>query len=223
MPDSVCAKPVIAIDGYAASGKGTLARNLARVLGFTWLDTGALYRAVALKIIEDGIDPANEDAVTMAAQALRADLKAEDLDNPVLRSDSVGAIASKIAAYPGVRAALLAFQQDFAANPPETAKGAVLDGRDIGTVICPAAPAKLFITASPEIRAERRFKELQSRGLDATYEAVLEDMRTRDARDEGRAEAPLKPAADAKTIDTSSMSEQDVLDMALSYVREKLL
>lgn len=222
MPDSATPKPVIAIDGYAASGKGTLARNLAKALGYAWLDTGALYRAVALKIIETGANPDDDDATTTAAAALRAELKPEDLDNPVLRSDSVGVVASKIATVTGVRAALLAFQREFAANPPETAKGAVLDGRDIGTVICPTARVKFFVTASPEIRANRRFKELQSKGLDATYEAVLEDMRTRDARDEGRAEAPLKPAADAKTIDTTSMSEQDVLDMALSYVRDTL-
>jgi cytidylate kinase len=215
--------PVIAIDGFAASGKGTLARNLAKKLGFAWLDTGALYRAVALKVIESGADPADEDAATAAAHALRENLDPKELDSPILRSDSVGDGASKVATYAGVRSALLQYQKDFAAHPPETAKGAVLDGRDIGTVICPTATVKFFITASPETRAGRRFKELQSRGLDATYEAVLEEMRTRDARDEGRAEAPLKPASDAKTIDTTSMSEQDVLDIALSYVREKLL
>lgn len=216
-------KPVVAIDGYAASGKGTLARNLARKLDFAWLDTGALYRAVALKVIESGGDPGDEEAATAAAHALREGLDPAALDNPILRSDSVGDGASKVATYPGVRSALLQYQKDFAAHPPETAQGAVLDGRDIGTVICPAAPVKFFVTASLETRANRRFKELQSRGLDATYEAVLEEMRTRDARDEGRAEAPLKPAPDAKTIDTTSMTEQDVLDIALSYVREKIL
>lgn len=216
-------KPVIAIDGHAASGKGTLARSLARQLDFAWLDTGALYRAVAWQVIESGGDPGDEDAATLAAQELRGTLKPADLDNPVLRSDSVGDGASKVATYAGVRAALLQFQKDFAWNPPESAKGAVLDGRDIGTVICPEAPVKLFVTASLETRADRRFKELQSRGLEATYEAVLEEMRTRDARDEGRAEAPLKPAPDAKVIDTSSMTAAEALDAALSYIRAKLL
>lgn len=216
-------KPVIAIDGHAASGKGTLARSLAKQLDFVWLDTGALYRAVAWHVIETGGDPADEEAATTAAQELRATLKPQDLDNPVLRSDSVGDGASKVATYPGVRAALLQFQKDFAFHPPESAKGAVLDGRDIGTVICPDAQVKLFVTASLETRADRRFKELQSRGLEATYEAVLEEMRTRDARDEGRAEAPLKPAPDAKVIDTSSMTAPDALDAALSYIRAKLL
>ena len=220
---TVPVKPVIAIDGHAASGKGTLARTLAKMLEFAWLDTGALYRAVAWQVIEQGNDPGNEEAATAAAQELRATLTPHDLENPVLRSDSVGDGASKVATYPGVRAALLQFQKDFAYHPPETAKGAALDGRDIGTVICPDAQVKLFVTASLETRAERRFKELQSRGLNVTYEAVLEEMRTRDARDEGRAEAPLKPAPDAKVIDTTSMTAQEVLDTALSHIREKLL
>lgn len=217
------AKPVIAIDGHAASGKGTLARTLAKKMDYAWLDTGALYRAVAYKLLESGGDPCDEDAATLAAQELRGSLTPADLDNPVLRSDTVGEGASRVATYPGVRAALLQFQKDFAFHPPESAKGAVLDGRDIGTVICPQAPLKLFVTAAREIRAERRFKELQSRGLEATYEAVLEEMRTRDARDEGRAEAPLKPAPDAKVIDTSSMTADQVLDAALSYIRATLL
>lgn len=216
-------KPVIAIDGHAASGKGTLARTLAKTLDYGWLDTGALYRAVAWHVIEKGGDPGDEDTATAAAQELRGTLTPEDLENPVLRSDSVGDGASKVATFPGVRNALLLFQKDFAWQPPETARGAVLDGRDIGTVICPEAPVKLFVTASLETRAMRRFKELQSRGLEATYEAVLEEMRTRDARDEGRAEAPLKPAPDAKVIDTTSMTADEVLDAALSYIRDKLL
>lgn len=211
-------KPVIAIDGHAASGKGTLARTLAKKLDFAWLDTGALYRAVAYKVIESGADPADEAAAVGAAQALRENLTPADLDNPVLRSDSVGDGASKVAAMPGVRAALLQFQKDFAYHTPDPARGAVLDGRDIGTVICPDAPVKLFVTASLETRADRRFKELQGRGLETAFDAVLEEMRTRDARDESRAEAPLKPAPDAHIIDTSNLSPEDVLQRALDIV-----
>ncbi|MCB9987960.1 MAG: (d)CMP kinase [Rhodospirillales bacterium] len=211
--------PIIAIDGTAASGKGTLARKLAQELGYAWLDTGKLYRYVGYRVIQDGNDPSDETAAVTKAQHLSETLKLEDLQDPALTSDEAGQAASQVGFFPAVRAALLAFQKDFAAHPPKGAKGAVLDGRDIGTVVCPDADLKLFVTADINIRAQRRFKELQSQGISVTYDAVLADMRTRDARDAGRASAPMKPADDAILLDTSDMTIDDVLGKALSYVR----
>ena len=187
---------VIAIDGPAASGKGTLAKRLAAHLGFAHLDTGALYRAVGLKVLRDGGDPGDPTTATAAAQALAPD----ELDDPALRADEVAQAASKVAAIDGVRAALLDFQRRFATHPPGGCAGAVLDGRDVGTVVCPDADAKLYVVASDEVRAARRVKELQGRGLGAIHAAVLRDMQARDARDRDRSIAPLKPAEDAVTL-----------------------
>lgn len=209
---------IIAIDGPAASGKGSLARKLAGELGYAHLDTGALYRLVGWQVLEAGGDPADEKTALNVAEGLSGTLNPEILQNPALRTDEAGSAASKVAAYASVRTALIDFQKDFAKNPPNNAPGAVLDGRDIGTVICPEADVKLFITADVEARANRRLKELQSKGIEATYGAVLADMRERDARDSGREAAPMKPADDAFVIDTTSMSEANVLAEALSLV-----
>ena len=210
--------PIIAIDGPAASGKGTLARRIAQELGFAHLDTGALYRAVGLAVLESGGDPTNEQQAVAAAQAL----KSEECANPRLKDDDVGQAASKVASIPDVRTILLDLQKQFAAHPPPPAKGAVLDGRDIGTVICPNADVKLFIIAKTEIRAERRLKELQSRGKDTIYEAVLKDMRERDARDQGRKMAPMMPADDALIIDTGHLTADEAFHKAMALIRENL-
>src|SRR5690349_15462513 len=192
---------VIAIDGPAASGKGTLSRRLADRLHFAHLDTGSLYRAVGLAVLRVGGDPADPDQAERAALALHPETTPRVLADPALRADEVAAAASKVAAIPAVRLALLDFQRGFAAKPPGGARGAVLDGRDIGTVVCTDADAKLFVTASVEARADRRLKELRERGVPVIYAAVLEDMKERDARDSQRAVAPLKPAADAFLLD----------------------
>lgn len=213
------AKPaIIAIDGPAASGKGTLARTLAARLGFAHMDTGALYRAVALEVLHEGGDPAHEASAVAAAKTFSARPNLmELLASEALRSDVIAGAASQVAAFGGVREALLSLQRNFASNPPAWAKGAVLDGRDIGTRICPEAPLKLFITARDEIRAQRRRKELHSKGILVTYEAVLEDMRARDARDQSRKAAPLKPAPDAFVIDSSDLNPAQLLELALSH------
>ncbi|OYQ36564.1 cytidylate kinase [Niveispirillum lacus] len=215
-------RPVIAIDGPAASGKGTLARKVAEAMGYALLDTGALYRGVALTMIRAGADLGDADAATATARSLTA----TDIDrlthDPDLRLDTTASGASRVSAVPGVRQALLDFQRAFAANPPDGRPGAVLDGRDIGTVICPDAAVKLFVTASVDVRAKRRFAELQGRGEKPDFADVLADMRARDDRDTKRAVAPLVPAVDAVIIDNSDMSPQQVLDTALAVVREKL-
>lgn len=208
---------IIAIDGPAASGKGTLARKLAQRLGYAYLDTGALYRAVAFRVLESGGNP---DTEADAARAAKAPFKPQDLQNPALRTDDIGQAASTAAKFPSVRQALLEFQKDFAANPSDPAFGGViLDGRDIGTVICPDAPVKLFVTASTEERSKRRHLELTGKGIETTYEEVLADMLERDKRDSERSEAPLKPASDAHILDTSTMSEGEVMERALSIIR----
>lgn len=214
--------PIIAIDGPAASGKGTLARALAKKLGLAFLDTGALYRLVGYTVLERGGDPADKQEAIESAEFLRDYFDPTLLDNPALRKDEVGNAASKVAVVPAVRAALLDLQRNFAKNPPNAAPGAVLDGRDIGTVICPEAPIKLYITASAEIRAQRRLKELQSRGISSTYEAVLKDMRERDTRDSSRDAAPLKPADDAIILDSSQSDAAEMLEKALKIVQERL-
>lgn len=209
--------PVIAIDGPAASGKGTIARAVAAALGFAHLDTGTLYRVVGLAVLKRGKDPGDPSAATSAVQALDLSL----LEDRALRTAETGVAASKVAAIPAVRDALLEFQRNFAANPPG-GQGAVLDGRDIGTVICPDATVKLFVTASPEIRANRRFLELQAQGSTRTLEDVLADIRSRDARDMGRAVAPLRQAADAHLLDTSHLAIETAVARALEIIRSSL-
>jgi CMP/dCMP kinase len=211
--DRVRLAPVIAVDGPAASGKGTVARALAARFGLPHMDTGLLYRAVALKLWRWGGDAGNE------FEALRAcDDLGFDPGDAELRSEPVSKIASMISAYASVRAALLQRQRDFA----QQTDGAVLDGRDIGTVIAPDADVKLFITASAEVRADRRLRELQQRGMTAHYDDVLADIRARDARDAGRSVAPLKPAPDALVLDTSELGPDEAIAAALRLVEKRL-
>ncbi len=214
--------PIIAIDGTAASGKGTLARRLAADLGFAYLDTGRLYRYVGYSLLTAGQDPADADAATAMAQTLAGRLDPAALQDEALGSDEVGQAASLVGPVPGVRAALLHYQKDFAARPPGGAKGAVLDGRDIGTVICPQADLKLYIDAEIGIRAQRRHKELQSKGISVTYDAVLADMQNRDSRDAGRATAPMKAADDAVQLDTSEMDSDAVFAAVRKLVADRL-
>ncbi|NRB36279.1 MAG: (d)CMP kinase [Rhodobacteraceae bacterium] len=195
----------IAIDGPAAAGKGTISKAIAAQLGFAHLDTGLLYRAVGAQMLQ-GVDPVKA-AQSLAPSALR---------DTNLRTAEVANAASKVAAIPEVRTALVAFQKSFARREG----GAVLDGRDIGTVICPEAEVKLYITASAEIRAERRFKELSEKGS-TDFATVLADVQARDARDMGRADSPLRPAADAVTIDTSDMSIDAAIAAALAEVETR--
>lgn len=196
----------IAIDGPAASGKGTIARAVAAHFGFAHLDTGLLYRAVGAKMLS-GSDPLT------AAQTLDP----ADLEDAALRTATVAQAASKVAAIPEVRAALLDFQRAFARR----AGGAVLDGRDIGSVICPRAEAKLFVTARPEVRAARRHAELAGKGHDTTFETVLADVKERDARDAGRSAAPMKPAEDAVVIDTSDLGIEPAIAAALAAIQSR--
>lgn len=208
---------IIAVDGPAASGKGTLARRLARHFGYAHLDSGKLYRAVGQAVVSAGGDPADPATAVRAAKALRP----ESLTDPALGSDTAAAAASKVAAIPCVRAALLKFQQDFAKTPPNGAQGAVIDGRDIGTVVCPDAEIKLFVTADVAVRAERRHKELIGRGETSIYARVLQDLKERDARDSNRAVAPLRPACDAETLDTSHLDPDAAFAAALAYIEER--
>ncbi len=205
---------VIAVDGPAASGKGTLARKLAAHFGYDYLDTGKLYRAVGMAVLNAGKDPSDADCAVAAAKSIDP----ARLDDPALAGDAAAAAASKVAAIGPVRAALKDFQIAFAARQP----GAVLDGRDIGTVICPGAPAKLFVTASVEVRADRRHKELLSRGEDSIYARVLQELKERDERDTTRADAPLRPADDAQVLDTSAMSIDEAFAEALKIVEGRL-
>lgn len=207
---------IIAIDGPAAAGKGTLARRLALHYGYDFLDTGSLYRGVGLQVLRAGGDPADAAAARAAAEHLDLTLLAA----AELRGEAAAKAASLVAAQPAVRAALLDLQRNFANRPPG-GKGAVLDGRDVGTVVCPEARVKLFVTASPEARALRRQRELQARGQAAIWEAVLQDMQDRDARDSKRDVAPLKPAADAVVIDTTSLSPDQVFEAARAIVEAK--
>jgi len=206
----------IAIDGPAAAGKGTLARSLARHFGYAYLDTGLLYRAVASKVLAAGHDPSSVSAAAEAARTLQID----GLNSSDLRDEKTGVAASKIAALPEVRQELLSLQRRFAASPPDAAKGAVLDGRDIATVVCPNAQFKLFVTASVEVRAARRLKELRDRGLDAIHANVLRDIRERDARDSERTVAALQLAPDATVLDTSGLDPKAVFDTALAVMEQ---
>jgi len=205
---------IIAIDGPSAAGKGTLARRLAEALDLAYLDTGLLYRAVAAKVLESGADPDDAEAAARTAAALALD----DLARPDLRDERIAQAASRVAAIPEVRTALLDLQRRFAHTPPGGKRGAVLDGRDIGTVVCPEADVKLFVTASPEARARRRHKELLARGETSIYPRVVAEMRARDARDSARATAPLKPAADAVVLDTSEMDPDAVFRAAMDII-----
>ena len=204
---------VIAVDGPAASGKGTIARALARHFGLPHMDTGLLYRAVALNLWRWGGDPASEFEALRATQELGL-----DPDDPELRTEPVSKIASSVSAYPSIRSALLERQQDFARQ----AGGAVLDGRDIGTVIAPEADVKLFVTASPEVRAERRMKELAARGMHVHFAEVLADIRARDERDSMREVAPLRPAEDALLLDTSNLSVDEAIAEAIRLVEDRI-
>lgn len=203
---------IIAIDGPAAAGKGTLARRLAATLHLPYLDTGQLYRAVGRLVLDEAADPADPNAATAAAERLRA----ADLARPDLRDAAASKAASQVASIPGVRAALLAFQRNFG-----TVHGAVLDGRDIGTIIFPAADIKLFVTATPQARAQRRLAEFLAKGENVSFEDVLADLTARDEADKNRAAAPLIPAPDAILLDTSHMDADAAFAAALAHIRQK--
>lgn len=203
---------IVAVDGPAASGKGTIARALARRYALPHMDTGLLYRAVALNLLQWHGDPESEFAAARACEFAQV-----DFDDPELRSEAVGGIASRISAYPLVRHALVERQRAFARQPG----GAVLDGRDIGTVIAPEAGVKLFVTAAPEVRARRRYQELARAGRHVHYEDVLADIRARDDRDTHRAAAPLAKAEDAVLLDTSEMGIEEAIDAAAAAVEAR--
>jgi len=200
---------IVAVDGPAAAGKGTLARRLAQALGLPYMDTGLLYRAVGRRVLDAGADPRDAAVALRAAETLRA----EDLHRADLRGPIADMAASAVAAMPAVRAALLDFQRRFG-----RAQGAVMDGRDIGTVIFPDAEAKLFVTASAEVRATRRHRELQARGVAADYDQVLAEIRDRDAQDVNRPVAPLKPAPDAMLLDTSALDADAAFAAAIALL-----
>lgn len=201
---------IIAIDGPAASGKGTLGKKLAAHYGLRHLDTGLIYRAVAKALLDAGLKPDDRPAAIAAAKALDP----ARFEEVALKGPRVGEAASLVSAIPEVRQALLAFQQDFAAQPP----GAVLDGRDIGTVICPGADVKIFVTATPEVRARRRAAEYRAQGRAIEEAAVLADIHQRDQRDRGRATAPLKQAADAHLLDTTLLDIDAAIRAAIDIV-----
>jgi cytidylate kinase len=201
---------IIAIDGPAASGKGTLGKQLAARFGLRHLDTGLIYRAVAKALIDAGHSPADASAAVAAAKTLDP----SHFDEAALKIHSISEAASIVSAIPEVRAALFDFQRQFAARPP----GAVLDGRDIGTVICPDADVKIFVTATPEVRARRRAAEYRTQGRDIDEAAVLADIRNRDARDQSRAAAPLKQAPDAHLLDTTDMDISTAIRAAIDIV-----
>jgi len=204
---------IIALDGPAAAGKGTLAKRLAKHYGLNYLDTGSLYRATGLAVLRAGGNPEDPVAAEKAARSLTEELRT----SPDLRAEETAQAASKVASIPAVRAALLEFQRTFAATAP----GAVLDGRDIGTVVCPNADVKIFVTASLEKRAERRLKELLDKGENAIWDAVLQDMKERDARDSGRSVAPLVAAADANLLDTSELDADAAFAAAVSIISQR--
>lgn len=214
--------PIIAVDGPAASGKGTLARRLAVHYDFAYLDSGALYRAVALSVIDAGGMFENLNDAVQAAENLKLARLEENDFAARLRTAETGLAASVVAAMAPVRAAILGAQRQFAATPPDGKAGAVLDGRDIGTVVCPNAAAKLFITARTEIRAERRFAELRTQDDALSLRTVLADIRARDARDANRDTAPMKQADDAHLLDTSDLSIEEAFAAALALVEAKL-
>lgn len=205
---------IIAIDGPAASGKGTLARRIAAHFGFGYLDTGLLYRAVARDVAAAGGDLSDEQA----AAAIARTLDPASLDDEALRGAKAGEAASMVARHPQVRQALLEYQRSFASRPP----GAVLDGRDIGTVVCPDAAVKLFVTAAVEVRARRRFTELGAKDPGVRFEDVLEELRQRDARDMARADAPMRQADDAILLDTTDLDIEAAFETAVGLIKRKI-
>ena len=206
---------IIAVDGSAASGKGTLAKRLALHFDLAHLDTGSLYRALGLHLLQSGVNPENAEENKVAAAVVSLDLGLAA--SPEIRTDTVAGMASVIATMPAVRSAFTTLQRDFATNPPHGC-GAVLDGRDIGSVILPDADFKFFIDADLEVRADRRTRELQAKGQSVMFRDVLEDMRDRDRRDRERTTAPLKAAEDAFVIDTSTMDADRVFTLAVDHI-----
>ncbi len=209
---------IIAVDGPAASGKGTLARRLAVHFDYAYLDTGSLYRALAYDVLRRGEAPENASAGLRAAKTLNLDMLNDKEILAALRTDAVGTAASLIAAQPDTRTAILQIQRDIADTPPHDKAGAVLDGRDIGTVVCPQAAHKIFVTARAEIRAERRWQELQQHDPQVSLTDVLADLKSRDQRDSARATAPMRAAQDAHLLDTSDLSIEEAFAAALALV-----
>ncbi|MBL8630834.1 MAG: (d)CMP kinase [Rhodospirillaceae bacterium] len=209
---------IVAIDGSAASGKGTLAKRLAAHFDFAYLDSGSLYRAIGVAVLRKGGDPTNAAQSVAAAQTLDiAQFTPADL-----RTEAAGVAASQVAAIPAVRAAILQFQRDYAHTPPQGKKGVVIDGRDIGTVVCPDAQAKIFVSASLDVRVDRRIKELRAKGELVIEARVRADLEARDARDSGRSVAPMKPAEDAWQLDTSALNADEVFDLSRKFVASKI-
>ncbi len=217
---------IITIDGPAAAGKGTLAAALADKYKLAYFDTGMVYRAVGVEMIENSRDVSDEAAAADLARKLTFQKMMKLSEHPEFRGPLGGKNASVVSSYPSVRAALLKMQRDFAQSPVfkdgSPARGVVYDGRDTGTVVCPSADIKLFVTASPEVRAERRFKEFREKGIDISYENVLADIKSRDERDSQRASAPLKPAPDAVIIDTSALFANDVMEKVCRIIEAKI-
>lgn len=217
---------IITIDGPAAAGKGTVSKVLAERYRLAYFDTGMIYRAVGLEMVLAGFDLQDENKAFEIARQMTFEKMMRLSTHPDFRSDVGGQAASKVSAMPKVRAALLKMQQDFALNPVfadgTKANGVIYDGRDTGTVVCPHADIKFFVTASGEVRAMRRFKEFETKGIKTTYEKVLEDMLARDKRDSERSSAPMKPADDAVILDTSDMDAKTEIDAVLEVVEKKL-
>lgn len=219
---------IIAVDGPSASGKGTLARRLADQFHLFYLDTGAVYRAVAKRILDAGSDPDDVEVAVSAARFVQDNLSWDMIEDPALRTDVVADATSRSCRFPAVREIVTDTLRRYANHPPvkhshKPFQGAILDGRDIGTVVCPDADVKLYVTASAEIRAERRFKELSHKGIATTYETVLQDMMDRDARDSGREASPLRPAVEAIFLDTSVLDADAAFDTATNIIRDRLL
>ena len=213
---------VIAVDGPAASGKGTLCKSLAQKLNLAYLDTGSLYRATALRVMRKGTSKNDLDALVPGAAAEAMAITAEDLHDDNIRSEIVGKMASVVSADHTVRKALLQFQRVFCESPPDGVGGVILDGRDIGTVICPHASVKIYLTADLSIRAMRRHKELVASGKDINIDRVMNDMQERDHRDSARATAPLCAAPDAFAIDTSHLTFDETVAVAMEHIRHKI-